>query len=113
MNTKSFARAFLLPLSFGALPVVVSAQKAPAPASSPAARPPRPTPPARDPNTPGYVEAKELADGAVPPADADGNFVIGPTHPKAPELIAADGVPQGTVHNLTMQSTDSKLYPGI
>src|ERR1700690_1641316 len=42
-------------------------------------RPARPTPPARDPNTPGYVAAKELPDGAVPPVDADGNFILGPT----------------------------------
>ncbi len=43
----------------------------------------RPAPPARDPNTPGYVQAKELPDGSVPPADADGNFIIGPTHKRA------------------------------
>ena len=42
----------------------------------------RPTPPTRDPHTPGYVTAKELPDGAIPPANADGNFIIGPdTHP--------------------------------
>ena len=40
----------------------------------------RPTAPTRDPHTPGYVTAKELPDGAVPPIDADGNFIIGPTH---------------------------------
>jgi hypothetical protein len=39
-----------------------------------------------DPNTPGYVSAKELPDGAVPPADAYGNFIIGPTHNPAPEM---------------------------
>jgi enterochelin esterase-like enzyme len=59
------------------------------------------------------VEAKELADGMVPPADADGNFIIGPTHPKAKEMSASEGVPQGTVHNLEMKSVDSKIYPGI
>ena len=32
MNIKTFAGAFLLPLAAAALPVVVSAQKAPAPA---------------------------------------------------------------------------------
>src|SRR5437588_340929 len=36
------------------------------------AQAPRPTPPTRDPLAPGYVTAKELPDGAVPPADADG-----------------------------------------
>ena len=40
----------------------------------------RRSPPARDPHAPGYVEATELPDGEVPPADANGNFIIGPTH---------------------------------
>jgi enterochelin esterase-like enzyme len=54
-----------------------------------------------------------LPDGAVPPADADGNFIIGPTHPPAPEMTVRQGVPQGTVFEFTMSSTDSKIYPGI
>jgi iron(III)-enterobactin esterase len=73
----------------------------------------RPTPPTRDPNTPGYVAAKELADGEVPPADAEGNFIIGPTHKAAGEMAVQEGVPQGEVFNFTMESTDSKIYPGI
>jgi enterochelin esterase-like enzyme len=73
----------------------------------------RPTPPTRDPNTPGYVTAKELPDGSVPPPTADGNFIIGPTHNPAPEMTAQDGVPQGTIYNFTMSSADSKIYPGI
>jgi len=85
-------------------------------ASSPGAQatpPPRPTPPTRDPNTPGYVTARELPDGAVPPADTDGNFVIGPTHSPAPEMVAQEGVPQGTLYHFTMSSADSRIYPGI
>jgi enterochelin esterase family protein len=74
---------------------------------------PRPGPPARDPDTPGYVQAQKLPDGANPLSDADGNFVIGPTHKRAPETMAHAGVPQGAVHNLTMRSADSKIYPGI
>jgi enterochelin esterase family protein len=85
---------------------------APAPAQAPAA-PPRPTPPTRDPHTPGYVTAKELPDGAVPPVDVEGNFIIGPTHSPAPEMAVQEGVPQGTIYNLTMSSSDSKMYPGI
>src|SRR5258708_38652678 len=73
------------------------------------ARPPRPTPPARDPLTAGYVAAKELPDGAVPPADADGNFIIGPTHARVSELTAQTNVPQGTVYRFTMSSADSKI----
>ena len=73
----------------------------------------RPTPPARDPHTPGFVAAQELPDGEVPPVDADGNFIIGPTHKPAADAVEQPDVPHGAVHNLTMQSTDSKLYPGI
>jgi enterochelin esterase-like enzyme len=85
------------------------------PATTPpaAARPARPTPPTRDPNTPGYVTAKELPDGVNPPANADGNFIIGPTHNPAPEMTPQQGVPQGTVSEFIMNSADSKIYPGI
>ena len=72
-----------------------------------AADAPRPKPGARDPHTPGYVTAKDLPDGTVPPADADGNFIVGPTHPKAPEMIVHEGIPQGQVFTLTMKSEDS------
>ncbi len=83
-------------------------------AQTPAPAPPaRPTPPTRDPHTPGYVTAKELPDGANAPADADGNFIIGPTHNPAREMAVQEGVPQGTIYNFTMNSADSKLYPGI
>jgi enterochelin esterase-like enzyme len=70
-------------------------------------------PPTRDPHTPGYVTATELADGANAPPDTDGNFILGPTHHAAPEAAAQDGVPRGTVFEFTMNSTDSKIYPGI
>ena len=83
------------------------------PAQPAVAHPARPTPPTRDPHTPGYVTAKELPDGANVPAYADGNFIIGPTHNPAPETLAQEGVPQGTVIEFIMNSTDSKFYPGI
>jgi len=73
----------------------------------------RPTPPTRDPHTPGYVSATELPDGSNPPANADGNFIIGPTHQPAAEMSVHEGVPQGTVYEFTMNSADSKIYPGI
>jgi iron(III)-enterobactin esterase len=85
----------------------------PAPAAQTPAAPPRPTPPTRDPHTPGYVTARELPDGAVAPVDVEGNFIIGPTHSPAPETAVQEGVPQGTIYNLTMNSSDSKMYPGI
>jgi iron(III)-enterobactin esterase len=77
------------------------------------AAPPRPTPPTRDPNSPGFVPKKELPDGTVAPPDQDGNFIVGPTHPPAPETIVPEGGLQGTVYNFTMSSADSKIYPGI
>jgi iron(III)-enterobactin esterase len=80
---------------------------------APPKAPPRPTPPTRDPHTPGYVKAKELSDGTVPSPTANGNFIAGPTHTPAPEMSVNDAVPQGTVYNFTMESKDSKLYPGI
>jgi enterochelin esterase-like enzyme len=81
--------------------------------AAPPPRPPRPPNPTRDPNTPGYVAAKELPDGVLPPATADGNFIIDPTHSPAPEMSAQPGVPQGAVYEFIMNSTDSKIYPGI
>ena len=73
----------------------------------------RPTPPTRSPHTPGYVTATELPDGAVPPSNKEGNFIIGPTHPAAAEMNTHAGVPQGNVIEFTMNSADSKTYPGI
>jgi iron(III)-enterobactin esterase len=80
-----------------------------APQAAPAKREPMP---ARDPHTPGYVTAKELPDGEVPPANADGDFIIGPTHTAAPEMAEGDAL-RGTVIEFTMRSVDSKFYPGI
>jgi iron(III)-enterobactin esterase len=73
----------------------------------------RPVPPTRDPHTPGYVSAKELPDDAVPPSDVDGNFIIGPTHNPAPEMVPLDERLRGLICDITMSSTDSKIYPGI
>ena len=80
------------------------------PAPSPAARP---TPPTRDPNSPGYVKAKDLPDGTNAPVNSDGNFILGPTHNPAPEMTPKEGTPQGTVVTFTMESKDSNIYPGI
>ena len=50
---------------------------------------------------------------APPTPDKDGNFVIGPPYTPAPELTVKEGVPQGKIHEFTMDSKDSKIYPGI
>jgi enterochelin esterase family protein len=72
----------------------------------------RPIPPTHDPRTPGYVQAKELPDGTIPSPTADGNFIIGPTHPAAPGMSSPD-LTHGEVIEFTMNSADSKYYPGI
>jgi enterochelin esterase-like enzyme len=116
MNTAQLSIAvWMVLMTGGNLAPAQTAGATPAAASPPAqaAPPPRPAPPTRDPNTPGYVTAKDLPDGAVPPPDADGNFIIGPTHTPAPAMAVQEGVPQGTVYNFTMSSADSKIYPGI
>ncbi|HEY6338846.1 MAG TPA: alpha/beta hydrolase-fold protein [Candidatus Sulfotelmatobacter sp.] len=90
-----------------AMPAIISAaQSVPPPQADRAA------PPTRDPNTPGYVSAKNLPDGAIPPANADGNFILGPTHAPAPEM-SASGLSNGTVIEFTMNSSESKIFPGI
>ena len=114
---RALGTAFLMILIVGGMPTLAQSQPAPAAATPPTppapARRPQRIWPTRDPHAPGFVAAKELPDGAVPPANADGNFIIGPTHTPAPEMTVQPGVPQGTVIEFTMNSTDSKLYPGI
>jgi enterochelin esterase family protein len=83
----------------------------PVPPATP--RPANSTPPTRDPDTPEFVVATKLPDGTNAPANADGNFVIGPTHHPAPEMSVNEGVPQGSVYEFTMNSADSRIYPGI
>jgi enterochelin esterase family protein len=102
------ALSICLLVSLIAAPNLVSGQ------SPPSAQPiERPMPPTRDPNTPGYVTAKELPDGSNPPANADGNFIIGPTHDPPAETSGQGGIPQGTEIEFTMNSSDSKIYPGV
>lgn len=75
--------------------------------------PPRPAYPTRSPETPGYVKATALPDGANAPADADGNFILGPTHEPDADMTVQRNVPQGTVYEFTISSSESTLYPGI
>jgi enterochelin esterase-like enzyme len=90
---------------------LASAQPAAAPAAGAGRRPPAPL---RDPLAPGYVKAVELPDGQVPPVEADGNFIIGPTHVPSPEMRpVGDGVPKGTIYKFTITSAGSAFYPGI
>ncbi len=113
MFPRSLALALLTLSATAALAQTPAQAPAATPAQTTPTRPPRPTPPTRDPHTPGYVPAADLPDGTLPPATADGNFVLGPTHTPAPEMSVQPGVPQGKVYEFTMSSADSKLYPGI
>jgi iron(III)-enterobactin esterase len=72
-----------------------AALKSPSSASDPAANP------------------THAAPGANPPANVDGNFLIGPDYKAAAELNVSPGVPQGRVEQFSMESTNSKFYPGI
>ena len=55
------------------------------------------------------------ADTNLPPANAHGDTesTIGPTYTNAPELTVKAGVPKGTIHEFTMHSEESKIYPGL
>src|SRR5262245_52071260 len=94
----------LLSIAFVFSLMSATAQPPAQPAAAPPQRPARPAPPTRLPDTPGYVKAKELPDGANAPIKEDGNFILGPTHNPAPEMTVQEGVPQGTVSTFTMES---------
>ena len=55
------------------------------------------------------VGRASAADGPL----ADGDFKIEPPYADAPELTVKDGVPKGSLHEFTMDSQDSKIYPGL
>lgn len=82
----------------------------PRPQPSPAASP-RPTPPTRAVDGPGAPPFTKVASGNAPLVP--GNFVIGPDYTPAPELLPKDGVPVGRVTQFTLESKDSRFYPGI
>jgi enterochelin esterase family protein len=46
-------------------------------------------------------------------ARADGDSTIGPDYTNAPEVTFHEGVPKGVVHNFTLSSEESKIYPGL
>lgn len=64
------------------------------------------------------IPAAAVSSGAQEKASAkqakdQAEFVIGPTYADAPEMTVQDGVPKGEIHEFIMNSTDSKIYPGI
>lgn len=72
------------------------------------------TPPTRDPHNPNYPTATTLADGVLPPAATDGNFIIGPTHKASSATVGHSGVQSGKVISFTMNSDAGTLFkPGV
>jgi len=63
----------------------------------------------------GAAPASESTDNVASPARTEDNveFTIGPHYANAPELTVRQDVPKGVVHEFTMDSQDSKIYPGI
>jgi len=47
------------------------------------------------------------------PGLGDGDYALGPDYQNAPELTPREDVPHGMIYHFTMDSTDSKIYPGI
>jgi len=113
LKITQWAAAIAIGLTVALNPSIAQDRGATPPQQTATAPANRPAAPTRDPHTAGYVAAKELPDGAVPQTSEEGNFIIGPTHNPAPEMTVQESVPHGTVYNFTMNSTDSKMYPGI
>ena len=94
-----------LPTASGTPPLVAAGPAAPEQAAAALQRPPSA---GSSSSNPTYATP-----GANPPSTLDGNFLIGPVYVRAPESTVVSNVPQGRVHQFTMDSTDSKFYPGI
>ena len=95
------------------LSAVAQTTSPPAPAATAApTAPPRPPPPTRPIDGPLAPKWTVITGaGKNPPADQDGDFVIGPEYLPAPELQVVTGVPMGLVKQFVMRSEDSKIYP--
>lgn len=88
------------------------ADKKPAPPKKPA----RPTPPTRP--FDGHEAPKFIRldgkPGVNPPKDADGDFLIGPDYLPPPEAKVVPGVPEGKMHQFSINSKDCQRFnPGI
>jgi enterochelin esterase family protein len=53
------------------------------------------------------------ASANAPSVEEDGDFAIGPPYAQAPELTVKENVPKGTIHEFTMNSAESRIYPGL
>jgi iron(III)-enterobactin esterase len=113
----------LVVLSMAALRVALAQPAAPTPAPAVTTQPARPIPPTRAADGPGAPKwtvvgarphSTELrgAAGMNAPANRNGNYLIGPDYEAAPELTVPPHTPEGTVRQFTLESKDSRFYPG-
>ena len=58
-------------------------------------------------------EPAPAAMNAMPSPETDGNFTLGTNYLNAPELTVRKDVQKGSVYAFTMDSADSKFYPGV
>jgi iron(III)-enterobactin esterase len=56
---------------------------------------------------------KKPAGAATVSSEGDGDHVIGPDYKPAPEMSPNNGVPKGDIHEFTMKSSESRIYPGL
>src|SRR6185437_2979133 len=96
-----------------ALLLFAASSRAMAQTAIPAASPALLTPPTRPADGPGAPHWTVMGPGMNAPADRNGDFEIGPDYKPSLEAGAVAGRLQGTVRQFTMDSKDSKLYPGI
>jgi enterochelin esterase family protein len=117
------AQRVLLVLFAGSLQVSPAQTIAP-PLPTPATEVMHPSPPTRSAHGPGapnwtVVGAGRgstdlrVAAGMNAPVDQNGDFLIGPDYRPAPELNVARHSPKGIVRQFTLESRDSRFYPGI
>jgi enterochelin esterase family protein len=97
MNTRRLRRIALVCLAAGVIPLY-GADGAHAQTATNAAQAPA-------------VDLTKFA--PLTPGAGDGDYTIAPPYANAPELTPREGVPKGTVSRFTLNSTDSKIYPGI
>jgi enterochelin esterase family protein len=110
MAFKFILRAIALGVALSGLLAVARAQTPPA-SPPPAPRPPPPTRPADAPGAPKWTVMAGA--GVNAPAAAEGDFVIGPDYLPARELEPVDGVPRGSIVQFSIESRNSRFYPGI